>query len=138
MQPQISNSFALSAQKPAVSVDHINNYYLLTATRNVPAVNDPGWVLVAPGGQIPVPVTATPYLWHKAVTILTDGTELDPYVEFGGSLGQNGIDYDLVPSHSTIIHKEDDSYDPTQVSCGLILRNADGTATQQSTVPAGY
>lgn len=138
MQPQISNTFALSAQKPAVSVDHINNYYLLTATRTVPAVNDPGWVLVAPGGQIPVPVTATPYLWHKAVTILTDGTELDPYVEFGGSLGQNGIDYDLVPSHSTIIHKEDDSYDPTQVSCGLILRNADGTATQQGTVPAGY
>lgn len=138
MQPQISNTFALSAQKPAVSVDHINNYYLLTATRTVPAVNDPGWVLVAPGGQIPVPVTATPYLWHKAVTILTDGTELDPYVEFGGSLGQNGIDYDLVPSHSTIIHKEDDSYDPAQVSCGLILRNADGTATQQGTVPAGY
>ena len=138
MQPQISNTFALSAQKPAVSVDHINNYYLLTATRTVPAVNDPGWVLVAPGGQIPVPVTATPYLWHKAVTILTDGTELDPYVEFGGSLGQNGIDYDLVPSHSTIIHKEDDSYDPTQVSCGLILRNADGTATQQNAVPAGY
>ena len=138
MQPQISNTFALSAQKPAVSVDHINNYYMLTATRTVPAVNDPGWVLVAPGGQIPVPVTATPYLWHKAVTILTDGTELDPYVEFGGSLGQNGIDYDLVPSHSTIIHKEDDSYDPAQVSCGLILRNADGTATQQGTVPAGY
>jgi len=138
MQPQISNTFTLSAEKPAVSVDHINNYYLLTATRTVPAVNDPGWVLVAPGGQIPVPVTATPYLWHKAVTVLTDGSELDPYVEFGGSLGQNGIDYDLVPSHSTIIHKEDDSYDPTQVSCGLILRNADGTATQQSSVPAGY
>ena len=138
MQPQISNSFALLAEKPVISIDHYENYYMLTATASAPAVNDPGWSLVSPGGTIPAPTFAKPYLWHKSIAVLTDSTRLAPVIQFGGSLGQNGIDYDLVPSHSTIIKKEDSTYDPTNVSCTLVKRNADGTAEAQANVPSGY
>ena len=103
MKKVISSSFSVSAQKSAVSVDHIDNYYLCEASGTPPAVNDTRWRLHRTGEDIPVPTSAAPYLWHKSVTYLSDGTHLEPVIEFGGSLGQNGIDYDLVPSHASIL-----------------------------------
>lgn len=138
MKKVISSSFSVSAQKSAVSVDHIDNYYLLEASGTPPSSNDTRWKLHRTGENIPVPTSAAPFLWHKSVTYLSDGTHLDPVIEFGGSLGQNGIDYDLVPSHSSILKAEDGTLAPTQVSCNLVKRNADGSAEQLSSVPAGY
>ena len=103
MQNLISNTFAISAQRPTVSIDHTDNYYLIEASGITPAVNDARWQYVPVGGNVLVPTAAYPYLWHKSITYLTDGTALAPVIEFGGSLGQNGIDYDLVPSHSSIL-----------------------------------
>ena len=138
MRNVISNSFSLTAQKPTVSVDHIDNYYIVEATGTQPAVDDSRWQYVAPGGAIPMPTPAAPYLWHKTVTYLTDGTHLAPVVEFAGSMGQNGIDYDLVPSHSAIIKDENDNRDPANVTCALVKRNADGSADNQTSIPTGY
>ena len=138
MKKVISSSFSVSAQKSAVSVDHIDNYYLCEASGTPPAVNDTRWRLHRTGEDIPVPTSAAPYLWHKSVTYLSDGTHLEPVIEFGGSLGQNGIDYDLVPSHSSILKAEDGTLTPSEVYCNLVKRNADGTAEQLSSVPAGY
>ena len=138
MRNVISSSFTLTAQKPTVSVDHIDNYYIVEATGTQPAVADSRWQYVAPGGAIPMPTAAAPYLWHKTVTVLTDGSTLDPVVEFAGSMGQNGIDYDLVPSHSSILKGEDNSLTPENVTCALVKRNADGSADNQTTVPTGY
>ena len=106
MQNLISNTFAISAQRPTVSIDHTDNYYLIEASGITPAVNDARWQYVPVGGNVLVPTAAYPYLWHKSITYLTDGTALAPVIEFGGSLGQNGIDYDLVPSHSSILKDE--------------------------------
>ena len=138
MRNVISNTFSLSAQKPTVSVDHIDNYYIVEATGTQPAVDDSRWQYVAPGGAIPMPTPAAPYLWHKMITYLTDGTHLAPVVEFAGSMGQNGIDYDLVPSHSAIIKDENDNRDPANVTCALVKRNADGSADNQTSIPTGY
>lgn len=138
MQNLISNTFAISAQRPTVSIDHTDNYYLIEASGITPAVNDARWQYVPVGGNVLVPTAAYPYLWHKSITYLTDGTALAPVIEFGGSLGQNGIDYDLVPSHSSILKDENNNLTPSEVSCTLIKRNADGSATNQSSIPAGY
>lgn len=138
MQNLISNTFAISAQRPTVSIDHTDNYYLIEASGITPAVNDARWQYVPVGGNVLVPTAAYPYLWHKSITYLTDGTALAPVIEFGGSLGQNGIDYDLVPSHSSILKDENDNLTPSVVSCTLIKRNADGSANNQDTIPAGY
>lgn len=138
MKPVISQTFAITAQKPTVSVDHIDNYYITEASGVQPAANDSRWQLVPEGQQAPVPTSAAPYLWHKSITYLTDGSHLDPVIEFGGSLGQNGYDYDLVPSHSAIIKAQDDTVTPANVSCSLIKRNADGSAERITTPPAGY
>lgn len=138
MNPLIAQTFAITAQKPTVSVDHIDNYYITEATGTMPAADDSRWVLVPVGSPTPVPTSAAPYLWHKMITYLTDGTALDPVIEFGGSLGQNGFDYDLVPSHSSILKAEDETLTPTEVSCALVKRNADGSAESQSSIPEGY
>lgn len=138
MKPVISQTFAITAQKPTVSVDHIDNYYITEASGVQPAANDSRWQFVPEGQQAPVPTSAAPYLWHKSITYLTDGSHLDPVIEFGGSLGQNGYDYDLVPSHSAIIKAQDDTVTPANVSCSLIKRNADGSAERITTPPAGY
>lgn len=138
MQNLISQTFAISAQRPTVSIDHTDNYYLIEASGITPAANDARWQYVAVGGNALVPTAALPYLWHKSITYLTDGTTLPPVIEFGGSLGQNGIDYDLVPSHSSILKDENGNLTPADVSCTLIKRNADGSATNQTTIPAGY
>lgn len=138
MKPVISQTFAITAQKPTVSVDHIDNYYITEASGIQPAANDSRWQFVPEGQQAPVPTSAAPYLWHKSITYLTDGSHLDPVIEFGGSLGQNGYDYDLVPSHSAIIKAQDDTVTPANVSCSLIKRNADGSAERITTPPAGY
>ena len=138
MQNLISQTFAVTAQKPTVSVDHIDNYYITEASGIMPSVNDSRWRLIPDGQQVPVPTPSAPYLWHKYITYLTDGTALDPIVEFAGSLGQNGFDYDLVPSNSAIIKDTSDNLTPANVTCSLIKRNADGSAETQSTVPSGY
>jgi hypothetical protein len=138
MRNVISNSFSVSAQKPTVSVDHIDNYYIVEATGVQPAVDDTRWQLVPAGGTIPMPTPAAPYLWHKTVTWLTDGTHLAPVVEFAGSMGQNGIDYDLVPSHSSILKDANDNLSPANVTCALVKRNADGSADAQTSIPTGY
>ena len=138
MRNVISNSFSVSAQKPTVSVDHIDNYYIVEATGVQPAVDDSRWQLVPAGGTIPMPTPAAPYLWHKTVTWLTDGTHLAPVVEFAGSMGQNGIDYDLVPSHSSILKDANDNLSPANVTCALVKRNADGSADAQTSIPTGY
>lgn len=138
MQTVISQTFAISAEKPVVSVSHTDNYYLIEATGKTPSANDSRWQYVPVGGTAVMPTSALPYLWHKSITFLTDGTSLAPVIEFGGSLGKNGIDYDLVPSASSILKAEDGSLSPASVSCSLIKREADGTATNQSTIPAGY
>ena len=138
MKNVISNTFTITAQKPTVSVDHIDNFYIVEATGTQPAVDDSRWQFVEAGDPTPKTTPAAPYLWHKTITWLTDGTHLDPVVEFAGSMGQNGIDYDLVPSHSAIIKDENDNRTPANVTCALVKRNADGTADTQSTVPTGY
>lgn len=138
MKKVISSSFSVSAQKSAVSIDHIDNYYLLEASGTPPYVNDTRWRIHRTGETIPIPTSAAPFLWHKSVTYLSDGTHLEPVIEFGGSLGQNGIDYDLVPSHSSILKAESGTLNPSRVSCNLVKRNADGSAEQLSSVPAGY
>ena len=138
MNPVISQTFAVTAVKPTISVDHFDNYYITEASGIMPAVSDSRWQLVPDGQQVPVPTASAPYLWHKYITYLTDGSALDPIVEFAGSLGQNGFDYDLVPSHSAIIKDANDNLSPANVSCSLIKRNADGSAETQSVVPSGY
>lgn len=138
MNPVISQTFAVTAVKPTISVDHIDNYYITEASGIMPAVSDSRWQLVPDGQQVPVPTASAPYLWHKYITYLTDGSALDPIVEFAGSLGQNGFDFDLVPSHSAIIKDSNDNLSPANVSCSLIKRNADGSAETQSVVPSGY
>ena len=138
MNPVISQTFAVTAVKPTISVDHIDNYYITEASGIMPAVSDSRWQLIPDGQQVPVPTASAPYLWHKYITYLTDGSALDPIVEFAGSLGQNGFDYDLVPSHSAIIKDANDNLSPANVSCSLIKRNADGSAETQSVVPSGY
>jgi len=126
------------APKDGVSVARIDNYYLCEATGTVPAADDSRWTLCNEGEKIPVPTAAAPYLWHKSVTVMSDGTTLPPVIEFCGSLGKNGFDYDLVPSASTIVKKEDGTLSPSRVSCSLIRREADGTATGLTSVPSGY
>ncbi len=138
MKSIISNSFSVAAQKEVVSIDRIDNYYLCEASGSTPSVNDSRWTFVAEGGTVPVPTSAAPFLWHKYITYLTDGSHYDPIIEFKSSLGQNGIDYDLVPSHSSIIKKEDGTVSPSNVSCSMIKRNADGSAERLTTIPTGY
>ncbi len=138
MKNLISASFSIGAQKDVVSVDFIENYYLCEATGSTPSVSDSRWQKVEDGGSVPVPTSAAPFLWHKYITVLTDGSKQDPVIEFKGSLGKNGIDYDLVPSHSSIIKSEDGTLSPTAVSCSMIMRNADGTAEKLSSIPSGY
>ena len=123
--------------KDGVSVLRIDNYYLLTATGDVPSADDAGWTLVASGETAPVPTSAKPYLWHKSVTTMSDGTTLTPVIEFGGSLGQNGFDYDLVPSATAILKDAEGNLTPYSVGCTLIRREADGTVTRVG-LPAGY
>ena len=123
--------------KDGVSVLRIDNYYLLTATGDVPSADDAGWTLVASGETAPVPTSAKPYLWHKSITTMSDGTTLTPVIEFGGSLGQNGFDYDLVPSATAILKDAEGNLTPYSVGCTLIRREADGTVTRVG-LPAGY
>lgn len=126
------------APKDGVSVLRIDNYYLCEATGTVPSADDSRWTLVNEGGKIPVPTAAAPYLWHKSITRMSDGSTLAPVIDFCGSLGKNGFDYDLVPSASTIVKKEDGTVTPSSVSCTLIRREADGTATVLKEMPDGY
>ena len=123
--------------KDGVSVLRIDNYYLLTATGDVPSADDAGWTLVASGETAPVPTSAKSYLWHKSITTMSDGTTLTPVIEFGGSLGQNGFDYDLVPSATAILKDAEGNLTPYSVGCTLIRREADGTVTRVG-LPAGY
>ena len=138
MQKIIAQTFALSAQRPTVSIDHTDNYYMRTASLDTPSASDQRWQYVPVGGEAYKPTAALPYLWHKSITFLSDGSSLPPVIEFGGSLGQNGIDYDLVPSHSSILKAENGELTPTSLSCALVRREADGSATAQTTIPSGY
>lgn len=137
MKSAISQPFSVTASKEPVSVKSIARYYLTEASGTTPSANDSRWKLVNEGEAVPMPTSAAPYLWKKTVTTFTDGTS-STAIEFGGSLGKNGIDYDLVPSHSSIVKAEDGTLSPTNVSCKIIKRNADGTAEQLSSVPTGY
>ena len=85
MNPVISQTFAVTAVKPTISVDHIDNYYITEASGIMPAVSDSRWQLVPDGQQVPVPTASAPYLWHKYITYLTDGSALDPIVEFASA-----------------------------------------------------
>ena len=80
MQNLISNTFAIAAQRPTVSIDHTDNYYLIEASGITPAANDARWQYVPVGGNVLVPTAAYPYLWHKSITYLTDGTALAPVI----------------------------------------------------------
>lgn len=137
MKSAISQPFSVTASKEPVSVKSIARYYLTEASGTTPSANDSRWKLVNEGEAVPMPTSAAPYLWKKTVTTFTDGAS-STAIEFGGSLGENGIDYDLVPSHSSIVKAEDGTLSPTNVSCKIIKRNADGTAEQLSSVPLGY
>ena len=138
IKPTISQTFSVLAAKEPISVDHIDSWYLLEASGNAPSVTDSRWQFHNEGDPIPSPTSAAPYLWKKSVTYFTDGTKSDTVVEFCGSLGKNGIDYDLVPSHSSIVKSEDGALSPSNVSCAIIKRNADGSAEQLTSVPTGY
>ncbi len=124
--------------KDGIGVARIENYYLCTATYAVPSADNEGWTLVEEGKTIPTPTASAPYLWHKTITVMTDGTTLAPVIEFCGSLGQNGFDYDLVPSATIILKDSDGNVSPTTISCSLIRREADGSATKMKSVPTGY
>ena len=137
MKSAISQPFSVTASKEPVSVKSIARYYLTEASGTTPSANDSRWKLVNEGEAAPMPTSAAPYLWKKTVTTFTDGTS-STAIEFGGSLGKNGIDYDLVPSHSSIVKAEDGTLSPANVSCKIIKRNADGTAENLSSVPTGY
>lgn len=134
----ISQTFSITAAKEPISVDHIDTWYMLEASGTAPSVSDSRWQFHNEGDAIPSPTSAAPYLWKKSVTCFTDGTKSDTVVEFCGSLGKNGIDYDLVPSHSSIVKAEDGTLSPSNVSCAIIKRNADGSAEQLTSVPTGY
>lgn len=138
MQKIVSNSFAITASKDAVSFDHQDNYSLIEASGTMPLATDSRWQYIPVGGQALKPTAAAPYLWHKTITFLTDGSHLEPVISFGGSLGQNGIDYDLVPSASSILKAEDGTLTPTGIYCSIVKRNADGSAQKLSSVPSGY
>ena len=137
MKSAISQPFSVTASKEPISVKSIARYYLTEASGTTPSANDSRWKLVNEGEPVPMPTSAAPYLWKKTVTTFTDGTS-STAIEFGGSLGKNGIDYDLVPSHSSIVKAENGTLSPANVSCKIIKRNADGTAEQLSSVPTGY
>ena len=138
IKPAISQTFSVLAAKEPISVDHIDSWYLREASGSAPSVTDSRWVFHNEGDPIPPPTPSLPYLWKKSVTYFTDGTKSDTVVEFCGSLGKNGIDYDLVPSHSSIVKSEDGVLSPSNVSCAIIKRNADGSAEQLTSVPTGY
>lgn len=138
IKPTISQTFSVLAAKEPISVDHIDSWYLREASGSAPSVNDSRWEFHNEGDPIPSPTPALPYLWKKSVTYFTDGTKSDTVVEFCGSLGKNGIDYDLVPSHSSIVKSKDGALSPSNVSCAIIKRNADGSAEQLTSVPTGY
>lgn len=138
IKPAISQIFSVLAAKEPISVDHIDSWYLREASGSAPSVTDSRWVFHNEGDPIPPPTPSLPYLWKKSVTYFTDGTKSDTVVEFCGSLGKNGIDYDLVPSHSSIVKSEDGLLSPSNVSCAIIKRNADGSAEQLTSVPTGY
>ncbi len=127
---------AFTCRWASTSVLRIDNYYLCEATGAIPTANDSRWVLLAEGDTAPVPTSAAPYLWHKTVTVMSDGTSTS-VIEFGGSMGQNGIDYDLVPTASSILKDAEGNVTPDRVGCTLIRRNADGTATRVG-LPDGY
>ena len=137
MKSAISQPFSVTASKEPISVKSIARYYLTEASGTTPSANDSRWKLVNEGEAVPMPTSAAPYLWKKTVTTFTDGTS-STAIEFAGSLGKNGIDYDLVPSHSSIVKAEDGTLSPANVTCKIIKRNADGTAEQLSSVPTGY
>ena len=138
IKPTISQTFSVLAAKEPISVDHIDSWYLREASGSAPSVTDSRWEFHNEGDPIPSPTPALPYLWKKSVTYFTDGTKSDAVVEFCGSLGKNGIDYDLVPSHSSIVKSEEGALSPSNVSCAIIKRNADGSAEQLTAVPTGY
>lgn len=138
IKPTISQTFSVLAAKEPISVDHIDSWYLLEASGTAPSVTDSRWQFHNEGDPIPSPTSAAPYLWKKSVTYFTDGTKSDTVVEFCGGLGKNGIDYDLVPSHSSIVKSEDGALSPSNVSCAIIKRNADGSAEQLTSAPTGY
>ncbi len=138
IKPTISQTFSVLAAKEPISVDHIDSWYLLEASGTSPSVTDSRWQFHNEGDPIPPPTPSLPYLWKKSVTYFTDGTKSDTVVEFCGGLGKNGIDYDLVPSHSSIVKSKDGALSPSNVSCAIIKRNADGSAEQLTSVPTGY
>lgn len=138
MKSLISSSFSVAAQPPVNGIDHIENYYLCEATGKVPAVTDSRWKKLENGATPPVPTSAAPFLWHKYVMFFTNGSQLAPIIEFKGSLGKNGFDYDLVPSHSSIIRDEVGAVSPANITCQLVMRNADGSAQALTKVPDGY
>lgn len=138
IKPTISQTFSVLAAKEPISVDHIDSWYLREASGSAPSITDSRWEFHNEGDPIPPPTPSLPYLWKKSVTYFTDGTKSDTVVEFCGGLGKNGIDYDLVPSHSSIVKSEDGALSPSNVSCAIIKRNADGSAEQLTAAPTGY
>lgn len=138
IKPTISQTFSVLAAKEPISVDHIDSWYLREASGSAPSISDSRWQFHNEGDPIPSPTPSLPYLWKKSVTYFTDGTKSDTVVEFCGGLGKNGIDYDLVPSHSSIVKSKDGALSPSNVSCAIIKRNADGSAEQLTSVPTGY
>lgn len=138
MKKVISNTFSITAERKAVSIAHTDHYYLTESTGTAPGIDDPRWKFVPAGGTPLSPTSSEPFLWRKFITYFSDGSSLKPVVEFVGSMGQNGIDYDLVPSASSIVRSEDGSLSPSTVSCVLIKRESDGSVTKMSSLPLLY
>ena len=135
----ITNSFTLTAVPKESTRLRDDRYYMLTAVLSpAPSSDDAGWKLTGEGEAPPTPTQQKPYLWQKTIRYYTDGTCDAAIIEFKGGLGQNGFDYNLVPSTTSITREEDGTMTPSKVSCMLIKRNADGTVQNLSTVPDGY
>lgn len=135
----ITNSFTLTAVPKESTRLRDDRYYMLTAVLSpAPSADDAGWKLTGDGEAPPTPTQQKPYLWQKTIRYYTDGTCDAAIIEFKGGLGQNGFDYNMVPSTTSITREEDGTMTPSKVSCTLIKRNADGTVQNLSTVPEGY
>lgn len=55
-----------------------------------------------------------------------------------GAKGDNGIDYDLSASPTTIVKHEDGTLSVNSVTCQLIKKLSDGSAVPQTSLPTGY
>lgn len=55
-----------------------------------------------------------------------------------GAKGENGIDYDLSASPTTIVKHEDGTLSVSSVTCQLIKKLSDGSAVPLTSLPTGY